>query len=96
VIVVATSTVTVEMTGVMTDVARTTTTAMTTTTRSSLHHHYLKGETTMVRSSQPTKRSTSSSVVAMQLKATDRFDQTQGRSGMSTPKLCNLCVGRNS
>jgi hypothetical protein len=29
-------------------------------------------------------------------KATDRPDQTPGRSGMSTPKTRGLCVGLNS
>jgi phosphosulfolactate phosphohydrolase-like enzyme len=40
----------VEMIGVMIDVARTTTTIMTTTARSALHHHHLKGTTPMVHS----------------------------------------------
>jgi hypothetical protein len=64
VIVVTTSAMTAEMTGVMTDVARMTTTAMTTTARSGLHRHHLKGATLMAHFSQPTERSTSSSVVA--------------------------------
>jgi hypothetical protein len=50
----------------------------------------------MVHSNPPTERSTSSSVVAKRLKATDNPDQTQGRLGMSTPKLRNLYVGQNS
>jgi hypothetical protein len=87
VIAVMTSAVTAKMTDVMTDVAKTTTTATTTTVRSGLHRHHLKGATPMVRSSQPTERSTSSSAVAKQAKAADSSDQTQGRSGMSTLKL---------
>jgi hypothetical protein len=50
----------------------------------------------MVHSNPPTERSSSSSMVAKRPKATDRSDQTQGRLRMSTPKLRNLCVGRNS
>jgi hypothetical protein len=49
-----------------------------------------------VRSKRPIARSTSSSVVAKRLKATDRPDQTPGRSGTSTPKTHGLCVGLNS
>jgi hypothetical protein len=96
VIAVMTSVVTAEMIGVMIDIARMTTTATTTTARSDLHRHHLKGAIPMVRSSQPTKRSTSSSVTAKRPKAIGSFDQTQGRSGMSTLKLHNLCVGRSS
>jgi hypothetical protein len=50
----------------------------------------------MVRSSWPTERSTSSSAVAKRPKATNRFDQTQGRLDMSTPKTLSLCDGPNS
>jgi hypothetical protein len=96
VITVTINIVTAEMIGAMIDVARTTTTSTTTIARSDFHYHHLKGATPMVRSSQPTERSTSSSVVAKRPKATDSFDQTQRRSGMSTLKLHNLCVGRNS
>jgi hypothetical protein len=96
VISVTTSAVTDEMTGVMTDVTRMTTTAMNTTARNDPHRHNQKGATPMVRFSQPTERSTSSSAVAKRPKATYKFNQTQGRSGMSTLKLRNLCVGRNS
>jgi hypothetical protein len=96
VIAVTTNAVTAEMIGVMIDVARTTTTATTTTARSDHHRHHLKGATLMVHFSQPNERSTSSSAVAKRPKATDSFDQTQGRSGMSTVKLRNLCVGRSS
>jgi hypothetical protein len=46
----------VEMIGVMIDVARTTIVAMTTTARSALHHHHLKGATLMVCSTQLTER----------------------------------------
>jgi hypothetical protein len=87
IITVSTSAVTTETIGVTTDVARTTTTAMTTTARSGLHHHHLKGATPMVRSSQPTERSTSLLAVTKRPKATDSSDQTQGRLSMSTLKL---------
>jgi hypothetical protein len=50
----------------------------------------------MVHFRRPTARSSSSSEVAKRSKATDRPDQTPGRSGMSTPKTRNLCVGSNS
>jgi hypothetical protein len=49
----------------------------------------------MVHSRRPTARSTSSSAVAKRSKATDRPGQTPGRSGTSTPKTCDLCVGLN-
>jgi hypothetical protein len=96
VIAVTTSAATAEMIDAMIDVARMTTTATTTTARSGPHRHRLKGATLMVRFSQPTERSTSSSVVAKRPKATGSFDQTQERSGMSTLKLRNLCVGQSS
>jgi hypothetical protein len=41
----------------------------------------------MAHSRRPTARSTSSPAVAKRSKATDRPDQTPGRSGTSTPKL---------
>jgi hypothetical protein len=44
----------------------------------------------------PTGRSTSSLVVAKRPRAIGSCDQTQGRSGMSTLKLQNLCVGWNT
>jgi hypothetical protein len=44
----------------------------------------------MARFRRPNTRPTSSSVVA-----SDRPDQTLGRSGMSTPKTRDLCVGLN-
>jgi hypothetical protein len=50
----------------------------------------------MVRSRRPTARSTSSSVVAKRSKATDKLDQTPGRSGTSTLKTRDLCGGLNS
>jgi hypothetical protein len=50
----------------------------------------------MACSRRPTMRSTSSSVVAKRPKATDRTDQTPGRSGTSTLKTCGLYVGLNS
>jgi hypothetical protein len=100
VIVVMTSVVTAEMisvmTGVMIDVARTATTATTTIARSDLHHHHLKGATPMGCLSQPTERSTSSLVVVKRPKAIGSSNQTQGRSGTSTLKLHNLCVGLSS
>jgi hypothetical protein len=71
--------------------ARTTTTA-----RSDRHHHHLKGATLMVCFNQSTERSTSSLAASKQSKATGSSDQTQGRSGTSTLKLHNLCVGRSS
>jgi hypothetical protein len=89
-------TTTDETTDVMTDVARTTTVPVTTTGRSRLHYHHPKGATPMVHSRRPTARSTSSLEVAKRSKATDKLDQTQGRSGTSTPKTCDLCGGLNS
>jgi hypothetical protein len=56
----------------------------------------LKGATLMVRSSQATERSTSSSAISKRPKSTDSSDQTQGRSGMSTLELRNLYVGLSS
>jgi hypothetical protein len=50
----------------------------------------------MVHSRKPTPRSTSLSVVAKRSKATDRPNQTKGRSGTSTLKTHGLCVGLNS
>jgi hypothetical protein len=91
-----TSSVTTETISMMIDIPRTTTTATTTTAKSDLHHHHPKGVTPMVHFSQPTERSTSSSTVAKRPKAAGSFDQIQGRSGMSTLKLHNLCVGRSS
>jgi hypothetical protein len=93
---VTTSATIAGMTDVMTDIAKMTTTAMTTTVKNGLYHHFLKGATPMARSRRPTERLTSSSVVAKQPKATDRTDQTPGRSGMLTLKTRSLCVGPNS
>jgi hypothetical protein len=95
-ITVTTSVMIAEMTGAMTDVARTTTTATTTVAKNGLHHHHLKKAIPMVRSSQPTERSISTSAVAKRPKATDRTDQMQGRSDMSTLKPRSLCVGLSS
>jgi hypothetical protein len=50
----------------------------------------------MVHSRRLTTRSTSLSEVAKRSKATDRLDQTLGRSGTSTPKTRDLCGGLNS
>jgi hypothetical protein len=49
----------------------------------------------MGHSRRLTARSTSSSEVAKQSKATDRLDRTPGRSGMSTLKSRDLCGGLN-
>jgi uncharacterized membrane protein len=83
-------------TGVMIVVARTTITTTTITARSALHHRRQKGATPMVCSKPPTEKSTSLSAVAKQPKAIGSFDQTQGRSGTSTLKLHNPCIGRIS
>jgi hypothetical protein len=95
-IVVTTNAMIAGMTGAMTVVVKMTTTAMTTIEKNGLHHHRPKGATPMVRSNLPTERSISSSVVAKRPKATDRTDQTPGRSDMSTLKLRSLCIGLNS
>jgi hypothetical protein len=50
----------------------------------------------MVHSRKPTARSTSSLEVAKRSKATDRLDQTPGRSGTSTLKTRDLCGGLSS
>jgi hypothetical protein len=83
-------------TGETIDVAKMTITATTTIGKNGLHCHRLKGATPMVCSSLPTERSTSSSAVAKRPKATDISNQTQGRSGMSTPKPRSLCVDPSS
>jgi hypothetical protein len=95
-IIVTTSATIAGVTDVMTDVARTTTTATTTTIKNGLHHHHLKGATPTMHSRWPTERLTSSSAVAKRSKATDRTDQTPGRSGMLTLKTRSLCIGPNS
>jgi hypothetical protein len=77
-------------------IVRTTSTAMTTTARNTLHHRRRKGATPTVHFKPPTERSTSLSVVANRPKATCSCDQTRGRSGTSTLKLHNLCIGRNT
>jgi hypothetical protein len=50
----------------------------------------------MVCSRRLTARSTSLLVVAKRSKATERLDQTPGRSGTSTLKTRDLCGGMNS
>jgi hypothetical protein len=95
-ITVTTSAMITGMTDAMTDVAKTTTTVTTTIEKNILHHHYLKGATPMVHSRLPTERSISSSAVAKQPKATDRTEQTPGRSDMSTLKPHSLYGGLNS
>jgi hypothetical protein len=94
-IAITTSTTTGEMIHATIDVARTTTITRTIIGWNELHHHLPKGATPMAHSRRPTARSTSSSAVPKRSKATDRPDETQGRSGMSTPKTHNLCVGLN-
>jgi hypothetical protein len=86
----------ITMTDVMIDVARTTTIARTATGMSGPLRHRPKGATPMVHSRRLTARSTSSSEVAKRSKATDRLDQTPGRSGTSTPKTRDLYGGLNS
>jgi hypothetical protein len=90
-IAVMTNTMTAEIIDKMIVAAR-----MTTIARSDLHHHHLNGATLMVHFSQPTERSTSSSVATKRPKATVSSDQTQGRSATSTLKLHNLYIGRSS
>jgi hypothetical protein len=96
VIIVVITTMTSAMTDAMIDVIRTTTITTTTTGRNELHRHRPKRATPMERFRRPTARSTSSSEVAVRSKATDRPDQTLGRSGMSTLRTRDLCVGLNS
>jgi hypothetical protein len=50
----------------------------------------------MVHSKRPTARSISSWEVAKRPKATDRLDQTPGRSVTSTPRICEFCSGLSS
>jgi hypothetical protein len=89
-------TMTNETTGVMIDIARMTTVPATTTARSGLHRHRPKRATPMVRSKRLTARSISSWEVAKRPKATDRLDQTPGRSVTSTPRIRDLCGGLSS
>jgi hypothetical protein len=86
----------VATTDVITDVARTTIITKTATGKSGPLRHRPKGATPMVHSRRLTVRSTSSSEVAKRSKATDRLDQTPGRSGTSTLKTHDLCGGLNS
>jgi hypothetical protein len=95
-IAVMIATTTNETTDMMIDVARTTTVPVTTTARSGLHRHHPKGATPMVHSRRPTARSISSLEVAKRPKATDRLDQTPGRSVTLTPRIRDLCGGLNS
>jgi hypothetical protein len=96
VIVVTIAMMIVTTTNVMINIARMTTIARTTTGRSGHLHHRPKGETLMVHSRKLTAKSTSSLEVAKRSKATDRLDQTPGRSGTSTLKTRDLCGGLNS
>jgi hypothetical protein len=88
-----TSATTDEMINAMIDVARTTTITTTIIRKNGLHYHRPKGATPMACSRRPTMRSTSSSAVAKRPKATNGTDQTLGRSGTSTLKTRDLCVG---
>jgi hypothetical protein len=96
-IIMKTTTMIVATTGVTTDVmivvAKMTTTTTTTTARNALHHRHQKGATPMVCFKPPTGRSTSSLVVDKRPRVTGSNDQMQERSGKSTLKLHNLCVG---
>jgi hypothetical protein len=96
VIVVAIATMIVTTTDTMIDVAKTTRIAWTATGRTRHLRHRPKGATPMVHSRKPTARSTSSLEVAKRSKATDRLDQTPGRSGTSTLKTRDLCGGLSS
>jgi hypothetical protein len=95
-IAIMTSAMTDEMIHATINVTKMTTIAKTIIGRNGLHRHHPMGATPMVHSRRTTARSTSSSAVAKRSKATDRPDQTPGRSGMSTPKTHDLCVGLNS
>jgi hypothetical protein len=83
----------VATTNVITDTATMTLIMKTTTGMSGPLRHYLKGANPTVYSRRSTVRSTSSSEVTKRSKATDRPDQTPGRSGTSTPKTRDLCGG---
>jgi hypothetical protein len=50
----------------------------------------------MVHFKPPNERSTSSSEVAKRPKSSGSYDQMKGRSGTSTLKLHNLCIGRST
>jgi hypothetical protein len=96
VIVVMIATMIVTTTDMIIDVAKTTTIARTATVRSGRLRHRPKGATPMVHSRRLTVRSTLSSEVAKRSKATDRLDQTPGRSGTSTLNTRDLYGGLNS
>jgi hypothetical protein len=92
VIIVMIAMMIVTTTDEMTDIARTTTITRTGTGRSGLLRHCPKGATPMVRSRRLTARSTSSSEVAKRSKATDRPNQTAGRSGRQYRKPATSAV----
>jgi hypothetical protein len=96
VIIVMIAAMTVPTTGATIDVVRMTITAKTTTARSGHLRHRPREATPVVHSRRQTARSTSLLVVAKRPKATDRLDQTPGRSGTSTPKIHDLYGGLNS
>jgi hypothetical protein len=81
---------------VITDTATMTLIMKTATGKGGPLRHCLKGANLTVHSRRLTVRSTSSSEVTKRSKATDRPDQTPGRSGKSTPKTRDLCGGLNS
>jgi hypothetical protein len=95
-IAMVTSATTDKMINVMTDVARTTTITTITTGRSRHHRHRPKGATPMACFRRTTARSTSSLAIAKRSKETDKPDQTPRRSGTSTLKTRDLCIGLNS
>jgi hypothetical protein len=96
VIVVTIATMIVTTTDAMINVAKMTTTARTIIRKSGSLRRRPKGATPTTHSRRPTARSTSSSEVVKRSKATDRLDQTPGRSGTSTLKTRDLCGGLNS
>jgi hypothetical protein len=96
VIVVTIATMIVTTTDAMIDVAKMTTTSRTTIGKSGPLRRRPKGATPTTHSRRPTVRSTSSSEVVKRSEATNRLDQTPGRSGTSTLKTRDLCGGLNS
>jgi hypothetical protein len=85
-----------EMIDVMIDVARMTTICTTIIGRNELHHHRPNEATPIVHFRRPIARSSSSSAVAKRPKATNRTNQTPGRSGKLILKTHGLYVGLNS
>jgi hypothetical protein len=81
VIVVTIATMIVTTTDAMIDVAKTTTTSRTTIGKSGPLRLRPKGATPTTHSRRPTVISTSSSEVVKRSEATNRLDQTPGRSG---------------